>query len=242
VTAVGAPAASAQTQTEAATSSNWAGYVATGNTFSSVSGSWVVPRAKSSSEGYSATWVGLGGASDSSSALEQVGTESDYVDGEATYSAWYELVPKAPVTMKLTVSPGDHVTAKVTVSGTTVKVSMSDTTTGRTVTKTLHMSDPDTSSAEWIAEAPSAVTRFGTQVLPLANFGRVAFSGATATANGHTGTISDSNWSAERVNLVSSDAGYGGGPGPRFASFATGEATTSSLRQSGSAVSVAYSG
>jgi hypothetical protein len=44
------------------------------------------------------------------------------------------------------------------------------------------------------------------------------------------------------VDLVSSAAGYGGGPGPRFASFASGEATTSSLRQSGSSFSVTYSG
>jgi hypothetical protein len=111
------------------------------------------------------------------------------------------------------------------------------------VTKTLHMSDPNTSSAEWIAEAPSASTRFGTQVLPLADFGKVTFSSATATADGHTGSISDSAWSAERVDLVSSEGGYGGGgPGPRFASYATGEATTSSLRQSGSAFSVACSG
>src|SRR4051794_10037288 len=180
-------AANAQTvkAVEATTSSNWAGYVADGTSFSSVSGSWVVPTAKSDIEGYSATWVGFGGADSSSSGLEQVGTESDYVDGEATYSPCYELVPKAPGTLKLRVHPGDHVRAKVTISGTRVIVTMSDVTTGKTVTKTLPMSDPDTSSAEWIAEAPSGETRNGGfEVLPLADFGKVAFTGASATANG----------------------------------------------------------
>ncbi|WP_053227463.1 G1 family glutamic endopeptidase [Solirubrobacter soli] len=221
---VSAPAASAATTTTTATSSNWAGYVATGTTFSSVSGSWVVPTAKEASEGYEATWVGLGGAGDSSEALEQVGTESDYVNGEATYSAWYELVPKAPVTLKLAVHPGDHITAKVTVTGTTVKVSLANTTTGKSVSRTLHMSDPDTSSAEWVAEAPSAQSRFGTQVLPLSDFGKVTFTSASATANGHTGGITDANWTTEKVDLAGDMSA----------------ATTSSLKQSGTAFSVSY--
>lgn len=199
--------------------------LAAGDDFTSVSGSWIVPTAKQASEGYEATWVGLGGASDESSALEQVGTESDYVDGEATYSAWYELVPKAPVTLKLAVQPGDRITAEVTVSGTTVKVSLTNTTTGKSVTKTRHMSAPDTSSAEWVAEAPSAQTRFGTQVLPLSDFGKVTFTGATATANGHTGGITDPNWTTEKVDLAGD----------------TNAATTSSLKQSSTAFSVSYS-
>jgi peptidase A4-like protein len=234
VAAVMPAAASARTlyATESATSSNWAGYVADGTTFSSVSGSWTVPRAKSSSEGYSAMWVGLGGASDSSSALEQVGTESDYVDGQATYSAWYELVPKAPVTLKLKISPGDHISANVTVNGTRVTLRLSDLTTGKSVTKTLHMSDPDISSAEWIAEAPSVETGLGaSQVVPLADFGKATFTQASATAGGHTGAITDANWSTERVDLVSSG-------GPYVADVATAEATTSSLKSGGTSFSV----
>ena len=206
----------ASAATEATTSSNWAGYVVSGTTYSSVSGTWVVPKASSSTEGYSATWVGLGGSDSSSDALEQAGTESDYANGKATYSAWYELVPKGPVTLKLTVHPGDRMSAKVSVSGTTVTVTMSDLTTGKTITKTLHTSDIDVSSAEWITEAPSEETFDGNyQVVPLADFGKVTFTGATATStDGHTGTISDSAWSAQRVNLASeSFGGFGGGGG-----------------------------
>jgi Peptidase A4 family len=63
------PATAAAATVQTATSGNWAGYVAGGKSFSSVAGSWVVPTAKPDSQGYSATWVGLGGASGSSSAL-----------------------------------------------------------------------------------------------------------------------------------------------------------------------------
>ncbi|HWK28617.1 MAG TPA: G1 family glutamic endopeptidase [Solirubrobacter sp.] len=239
-------AATAQTRyaVESATSNNWAGYVVGGKTFSNVSGSWVVPTAHSDTDGYSATWVGLGGASSSSSALEQVGTESDYADGQATYSAWCELVPKAPVTLKLTVRPGDHMTGKVTVSGTQVTVAIADTTTGTSVTKTLRMSDPDTSSAEWVAEAPSLESGDGNaQVVPLADFGTVAFTGATATADGHTGSISDGDWSAYKVDLVSDQAGaWGGGRmfGPDAVASGTGTATTSALARNGSSFSVRW--
>jgi Peptidase A4 family len=221
------------------TSSNWAGYVVGGKQFSSVSGSWVVPAARRSSEGYSAFWVGLGGASSSSSALEQVGTESDYVGGRRRYYAWYELVPSASRRLRLSVHAGDRISARVTVSGRRVTVSLADLTTGGSVTKTLRMSDPDTSSAEWIAEAPSEEVADGRyQELPLANFDEVTFTSATATAGGHTGTIADSDWTAERVQLLADD-GHFGGPDAGF-DRATGAARTSALRSGGSAFSVRW--
>jgi len=130
------------------------------------------------------------------------------------------------------------------VNATTVTVSMADVTTGRSITKTLHMSDPDTSSAEWIAEAPSVETGYGGyQITPLADFGKVTFTGASATtAEGHTGAISDSAWSVEKVDLMSSSGGFGGPPGRRgWAVENTAEATTSSLSGSGSRFSVTWS-
>ena len=134
-------------------------------------------------------------------------------DGSAEYYAWYELVPAAPVKLDLAIKPGDHISAKVDVSGTNVTVSLTDQTSGQSTTKTLQMDNPDTSSAEWIAEAPSACDGSGgCQPLPLADFGTVQFTSATATANGHTGTISDSDWSAQPVALGGSgvsDVSYG---------------------------------
>src|SRR5207248_7185351 len=147
--------------------------------------------------------VGLGGSGESSSgqssSLEQTGTQADCTaDGAPDYFAWYELVPAAPVKLDLAIRPGDHIDAKVSVSGTDVTVSLTDRTTGQSTSKTLQMDNPDTTSAEWIAEAPSACdSSSGCQPLPLADFGTMQFTGASATANGHTGPISDPNWSAQ---------------------------------------------
>jgi len=220
-------------------SQNWAGYVAGGTQFSSVSGSWVQPTAKcGSGHTYSAFWVGLGGSGSASSALEQTGTQADCsADGTTEYYAWYELVPAAPVKLDLAIKPGDHISAKVSVSGTNVTVSLSDQTTGQSTTKTLQMDSPDTSSAEWIAEAPSACDGSGScQPLPLSDFGTVQFTSASATAGGHTGPISDSNWSAQAVAL--------GGSGVSDVSYSSASgsagASPSSLSSDGSSFSVAY--
>lgn len=237
--ALAAATASADTVTsQAAVSQNWAGYVAGGTQFSSVSGSWVQPTAKcGSGQTYSAFWVGVGG-SGQSSALEQTGTEADCAaDGSIDYHAWYELVPAAPVKLDLAIHPGDHITGKVAVNGSDVTVSLADETTGQSTTKTLQMDNPDTSSAEWIAEAPSSCDGSGAcQPLPLADFGTVQFTGASATANGHTGPISDPSWSAQPIELGSggaSDVAYAPGQ-------SSSAAAPSALSSDGSSFSVAY--
>ena len=66
----------------------------------------------------SAIWVGLGGYSTSSEALEQTGTSADCsADGKASYYAWWELVPDPSVRMKLKIFPGDLITGSVVVTG-----------------------------------------------------------------------------------------------------------------------------
>jgi Peptidase A4 family len=243
-----APAAAATSAVQQASSQNWSGYVVGGSTsnknFSSVSGSWVQPTAKcTSSTGNAAFWVGLGG-SGSSQALEQAGTEADCTSGgQASYFAWYELVPAAPVRIALAVHPGDHISSTVSVSGSSVRVALSDATTGQSVDKTLSMANPDTSGAEWIAEAPSACdsSLSNCQPLPLTNFGTVKFTNTRATAtDGHTGTISDSEWSAAAVSLTSSAAGYGPAGISYNPSGSSAGATPSGLSSDGSSFSVAY--
>jgi peptidase A4-like protein len=246
------PVASASTDVQTASSGNWAGYVvggsSSGTKFKSVSGSWVVPTAKcSSGQGDSSFWVGIGGSGQSDThALEQDGTEVDCnADGSASYSAWYEMVPSPPVQVNMPVHPGDHISAKVTVDGSNVTMSLSNTTTGGSFNKTFQMSNPDTSSAEWIAEAPSQCSGdlSSCTPLPLADFGNVQFSGASATTtDGHTGTISDSAWSTAAVTLdpSSSQSGFGDA---QFASYSpSGGASPSSLSSDGSAFSVAWTG
>jgi hypothetical protein len=242
--------------------------------YKSVSGSWVAPTAKcTSGQGYSSFWVGLGGAgadasaasdagswsdpsgtsgsgsasgASSSTSLEQAGTEADCnADGSATYSAWYELVPAPPVKVNMAVHPADHITSKVTVDGSSVTIQLSNATTGASFNKTLQASNPDRSSAEWIAEAPSTCSQGVSDCTPLslADFGTVQFSGASATTtDGHTGTISDSDWQTAAVILSPSASQQGFGD-PQFTSYGSGSAgaTPSSLSSDGSSFSVAYS-
>jgi len=254
---IGLSAGSAGAATSAASeqvSSNWAGYVVGGsdsNTqFSNVSGSWVQPTSKcSSGQDDAAFWVGIGGdngqsssygsslGDGSSTSLEQIGTEGNCTGNGTQHYAWYELVPAAPVQLNLAIHPGDHITASVNVNGDNTSFSLTDKTTGQSFSKTVSSPNPDTSSAEWIAEAPSECDGSGSCTpLPLSDFGTVDFTNATATANGHTGTISDSNWTAQPIALGSDgtyDVGYG-------SSQNTAGAAPSSLSSDGSSFSVAW--
>ena len=237
--ATGAATAAGRSKVRSEVSENWAGYAVTGKNFSTVSGTWREPTIKtssSSSEAYSAVWVGLGGSKTSSSSLEQIGTSADYVGGHAEYYAWYELLPSGQVRLSIAIHAGDVISARVSVSGTTVTVFLSDQTTGHSVLKTLHMNKPDSSSAEWIVEAPATETSGGNyQVLPLADFVKVAFSKATATAGGDTGGIYDSQWTPTRIQLrTQSTFGPGSGSafvtvGPQAVSQQSEGASTSTL-------------
>jgi hypothetical protein len=207
---------------DVAVSSNWAGYAVTGSSsaptsFSSVSAIWKQPKATCTigSATYSAFWVGLGGFSETSRALEQIGTSADCTAaGKAMHYMWYELVPAPSAPIKLKVFPGNVIAALVSVAGTKVTLQIRNLTRKTKFTKVVRMSAPDLSSAEWVAEAPSACTASGScTVLPLTNFGTVPFAQASATANGHTGPISDAAWSATTIQLVA-DANATGEPAP----------------------------
>ncbi|MDX6714595.1 MAG: hypothetical protein QOH30_1153 [Baekduia sp.] len=242
----GAPAAQAATHT---TSANWAGYAATrsGVKFRHVSATWVQPAVACTAgrSTYSSTWVGLGGDSVSSTALEQIGTEADCsASGTAHYSTWYELVPEASHSARLVIKAGDQMHASVAVSGHSVTVKLADLTRGTSFTKTLRASVVDTTSAEWIVEAPSlctSSTTSGCTIGALANFTTTGFSAASATTTaGHTGTISDPAWHATTIDLTSA-----AGPGRRFADQSSAgaggaQATTGNLDGTGSAFTVAF--
>jgi hypothetical protein len=192
----------------ATVSGNWAGYVATPRSsarFGSVSGSWRQPAAKCTAghESFSAVWVGLGGYREGARALQQIGTDANCTSsGRAIYAAWWELLPSDPVELKLRVNPGDRIAASVTTSGSRVTLRLRNLTSGARFSTTRHYSRPDVSTAEWIVEAPSTcATASACTTVPLANFGSVSFSSATATAHGHTGTILDPGWSALALEL-----------------------------------------
>jgi hypothetical protein len=199
-------------------SANWAGYAisaagASVRNFKRAAASWVEPTATCTpgSRTYSAFWVGLGGLAQSSKKLEQTGTEADCdSNGVAHYSAWYELVPAGPVTLKLAIAPGDMIAGSVSVRGAYVTMRLADETTGQSIRKRLHFPAANLSSAEWIAEAPSTCST-SCQALPLTDFGTVSFAGASVeTGNGSTGTIASPAWSAQAVALNDRVSAVGG--------------------------------
>lgn len=214
----------AQAAVAASVSSNWAGYVALPSAqhtarFASVSGSWRAPAATCSSgrETYSAVWDGLGGYGESSSALEQIGTEANCSrTGRPSYAAWWEIIPAAPVRISMKITPGDEITASATVHGHDVTLRIRDLSTGARFSITRRSSAVDLSSAEWIVEAPSVCRASDScSTLPLTNFGTVLFSGAYATAAAHTGTITDQAWSDEAIELREGELIAPGGAGRR---------------------------
>src|SRR5438874_11965969 len=165
------------------TSTNWSGYAITGSRFTSVSSSWTEPTATCSGTAYSSFWVGLDG--DTSNTVEQTGTDADCSGSTPQYYAWYEMYPKFPVNLGFTVRPGDHLSASVTTNGSgSFTLTISDSTQGWTNTKTARLKSAKLASAEVIADAPSS----SGGVLPLANFGTAAFSGATVNGTVLTST------------------------------------------------------
>ena len=198
---------------EGQVSSNWAGYALTGTnasgtatSYSNVVGSWVQPKVTCTARqpSYSAFWVGLGGFSDDAQALEQIGTESNCdARGRPVYAAWYEIVPAPSIPIAMKMAPGDRMTAAVLVQGMQVTLQLTNTTRHIRVTRRVTVQQPDLTSAEWIAEAPSSCSSSGQcRTLPLADFGTVSFARAAATGDGHAGTISDPAWQATPVELA----------------------------------------
>jgi hypothetical protein len=239
-----AAAASGQAATTTMTSDNWAGYAAHGSRahFKEVTATWVQPKATCTNGGttYSSFWDGLGGYSVNSAAMEQMGTELDCTgDGRQSLSAWYELVPAPSRTIRMTIASGDVITSTVDVVGDKVFLDLVDATRHESFTKTITDHSIDTSSAEWIAEAPSTCDSSGNcTTLPLANFGTATFANASATTTtGRRAPIASSLWTTTKLLL-----GYVQANGAFVAKGFTANATPSKLVRGNSAFLVVYSG
>jgi hypothetical protein len=237
--AVAVPAQSAALQAprirlENGASLNWAGYAVEypnlsrpkNGTVSDVTGTWQVPEVRGgtvSGNTYSSIWVGIDGYSNNT--VEQIGTEEDWINGSAVYFAWYEMYPKYPVTIPLTINAKDIIEAEVgyatSQAGTVVGKSagkgksgggtsggsgyfiltLTDETSGESFTTTQTSASAKRSSAEWIVEAP-----WSAGVLPLADFGTATFSNASLTINGVTSS-DIANWGSntyDRIDMVNS--------------------------------------
>ena len=176
------------------TSQNWSGYVASGGTFTSVTGTWIVPAVSASRAGADATWVGIGGATTTD--LLQAGTQAVVSGGDVQYQAWIEMLPQSSQTVPLAISAGDTVTVTLTQQSTGVwSISIEDLATAQSYSTTIAYAST-LSSAEWIEEAPSA----GRGIVPLSEFGTVRFVAGSIVLDGKTLTLSEA--AATAITMV----------------------------------------
>ena len=177
------------------TSQNWSGYSATGQTFSSVSASWIQPYATCGVGQTAASfWVGIDG--DGSQTVEQIGAYSNCTSANVPqYYAWFEMYPNPAYKTTYPLSPGDAMSASVSVDRVgRFTLSITDATQHWTASTTQRSTTAQRISAEVIAEAPSN----SSGIVPLTNFGSVSFTSAKVN-----GLVLDS-FNPDRIDMVSS--------------------------------------
>jgi hypothetical protein len=214
-----APHARANTNT----SGNWFGYnqgtLEQGSKlFNSIGGQWTVPTVTQHTAGQaeaSSDWIGIGGGcidagcTATDSTLIQTGTEQDVsATGQATYNAWYELVPAPELQItSLTVHPGDRMSASVSEvvnNSNAWTVTIKDLTNGQSFSTTVPYASTHT-TAEWIEETPLEIgTNAGFAALP--NLSNPAF--GSATTNGQPAGLKAS----EELDLTDSNGNVIGAP------------------------------
>jgi hypothetical protein len=199
-------------------SPNWSGYVAVAPLkssygdpyFTSATGTWTVPAAhctRGKERASSSTvWVGLGGYATRNQ--EEVGTDSNCsASGKPLYYAWFELVPylayRTFPDIQETVSSGDTITGLVRIlSATLVELRVEDRTRGWTFLRRISFSSEDTSTADWVVEAPADCVGTSCHQANLTDFGAVTMRDISAVGKGSTGTLTDPRWKVARVRLV----------------------------------------
>ena len=176
-------------------SKGWAGYIVTSDLEDhnkqviGINASWTVPRiGVFSSDAFSSAWIGIGGYSDKT--LIQTGTEHDSVNGEEYYSAWHEMLPdKAIRTNTMNISPGDVITASITLIDSDMNqwaIRIHDVTSGQGFYRTF-IYNSSRLSAEWVVERPHV----NEEVTRLANFGTITFTDLHVKISDTVGKISN---------------------------------------------------
>ena len=196
-------------------SSNWFGYnqgtLEQGTKqFNSITGDWTVPAATQHTAGqdeYSSDWIGIGGGcvdagcTVTDNTLIQTGTEQDVSGGQATYGAWWEIIPGPSVSISMTIAAGDHMHSSIAeaVAGSNVwTITLQDVTRNETFTTTVPYSSTHL-TAEWIEETPLILgTNAGFAALP--NLTSPVFD--NATTNGAPANLK----SSEQMQLIDSNS------------------------------------
>ena len=187
---VGGPAVATSTSTYY---SGYSVYLWRGS-FSRVTGTWVVPKATcNGTTSVMFSWVGID--DNGAKYLEQAGTADQCLAGSLTpsYYAWYEMFPKTSVPSGPALRAGDRVRTTVTVSGSTFTFKIENLTRNLTFTKAVSQAHSARLAAYWIVESPWAGSS-PASIYPLTQFSPFSLVSASATANGHSGSISSSLW------------------------------------------------
>ncbi|MGC7870501.1 G1 family glutamic endopeptidase [Desulfosporosinus sp. SYSU MS00001] len=171
-------------------SENWAGYINTpdtGESYTSVSGSWTIPTISASqTDAVAAQWIGLGGVS--STDLLQMGTIEEIDNGQPVAKVFWEKLPSTAQNV-MTVPIGSTISASIapstgSSSTWTLTFTINGETPGQTIPSVTLSSDYAQgigTSAEWISEDPSNQNG---QLYPLANMG--SFTYHSAMVNGQS--------------------------------------------------------
>jgi hypothetical protein len=170
-------------------SNNWSGYADTGSGFTTVTAKWHEPTGTcGSGESLAAFWVGIDGYS--STSVEQDGTVIECEGGVPSYFTWWEMYPTNDIqVVGDTLQPGDLISASVVRSGSSYKLSITDSThPANSFTTTQSCSGCANSSAEIIAEAPCCTSSGG--ILPLSQFSLFSPYAATVKTTSKSGVIS----------------------------------------------------
>jgi hypothetical protein len=197
---------------------NWAGYAVSGRNvrFSSVQATFFVPYltcSKALGQTLSSDWVGLDGFVSKADSVEQGGVGADCsAGGKASYYAWWETFPEPETKAKLSIRPGDSVTAVVSYNPAhkDFRITLIDNTRGGrfAVSRGCPAVKIDKkavtcprNSAEVISEAPAIGTSAGKVVIArLSDYDAVSY-GAIAIADdsGQRGTLVSSHWGTTKI-------------------------------------------
>lgn len=196
------------------TSENWSGYQvfkkssrAQLYSVDEVSASWIVPEISATSDDtYSSAWVGISGQDKS---IQQIGTYQNYVNGEAQYTAWFEMYPNDAFTIDgFPVAPGDEISAKVKWSKDKGNKSFFVLTIANNTTKQRAKFKRSTkksialrTEAEWILERPE----INGEISTLANYTAMSFFFCRVVMNARKGSIENNKWKHVAISMVNSD-------------------------------------
>jgi hypothetical protein len=212
-TVVSSPGTLHITTNNVAGTQNWAAYVATGDTFTSASGDWVVPTTTcGSGNSYTSEWVGIDGVG--SNTVEQTGTEVVCRGSSVQYDAWWEMYgdPTALTgggfemqlgTDAYPVAPGDHIHASIAWVAGEWTLELDNLTAGWNFSQLVPDPNPplSRSSAEWVVERRmNCIGGWSCSFGALAATSPVTFTNIQVSSATTTGTIT--NFTVNLFNML----------------------------------------